>query len=109
LQKWKEIVRKVLEAVHETLGDVPVYVFGSVVNGSYTALSDVDVAITLNKVSEKADDRVEIILKIFDKIEDICPWIDCPLEIHLLTPMKKEILERGEAKFVEIETILREE
>jgi len=103
LQNWREIVKRIRNVVQNVLKDVQVYVFGSVVEGRYTVLSDIDVAIVMNNVPEKASERIKIIDLIFREIEDICPWIECPVEIHLLTPIEKEILEKGGAKFVRIE------
>ena len=109
LMKWKEIVKRIYKATRELLGNVQIYVFGSIVEGKYTALSDIDVAIVMDKIPEKASDRAKIIDSILSKIEDICPWLECPVEIHLMTEIEKQIFEKGGTKFIKVEELIKNE
>jgi len=75
------------------LGDkVKVVVFGSVVRGDYTPLSDLDILV----ISKKAD-KVrygEVMERVEEKVGELIG-----VEVHLVTP---EIFERWYKKFIDV-------
>jgi len=106
LMNWRDFLPIIVEAVREVLGDKPLYVFGSAIEGKLTVDSDIDIAIIVEKVPEKAMERVRIIDKIWEVIEKrgVSYWY--PIELHLITLEEKKIMERGGAKFVDIKELL---
>ena len=74
LKKYMEIRREVKRIVNEVLGDAKVYVFGSVVEGRYTAMSDIDMLIVVNNMDRKEIYKVKAI---------IYKNIDAPIELHV--------------------------
>jgi predicted nucleotidyltransferase len=58
--------------------DVRVFVFGSVIKGTSTPASDIDILIVSNNMPEKNSERAKIKAKIWEKI-----GIFSPFEIHL--------------------------
>ncbi|MCH4815748.1 MAG: nucleotidyltransferase domain-containing protein [Saccharolobus sp.] len=95
-----EVIRKVLE---EYDINAEIFFFGSVINGKFTAVSDIDVAILANKVPEK---RKEIIREIFEALESKgLPWW-LPLEIHFFTLSMFSAFKRGGANFIKAEDFL---
>lgn len=74
LKKYTEIGREVKRIVNEVLGDVKVYVFGSVVEGRYTAMGDIDMLIVVNNMDRKEIYKVKAI---------IYKNIDAPIELHV--------------------------
>jgi len=75
LKNYLDVARMVKEIVLKHEPHAEVYVFGSVVKGNITAMSDIDIII----VSE----RKELEYKI--KIE-VLKSTDAPLELHFATP-----------------------
>jgi len=45
IRNWRELVSRLKDVVKRILPDAKVYVFGSVVEGRYTAASDIDVLV----------------------------------------------------------------
>lgn len=84
---------KLKKAFEEILGDeVKVVVFGSVVRGDYTPLSDLDILV----ISKKAD-KVrygEVMEKVEEKVGELIG-----VEVHLVTP---EIFEKWYKKFIDV-------
>ncbi len=79
-KNYMEFARKLKVAFSEVLDDdVKVVVFGSVVRGDFTPLSDLDVLV----ISKKADDvrYGEVVEAVEDKIGKMIG-----VEIHLVTP-----------------------
>ena len=73
LKNYREIAKRVKEIVAEEGLNAKIYVFGSVVEGRYTAASDIDILIVMeNMDGEKA---AELKAKIYGRI-------DAPIEIH---------------------------
>ena len=103
IERWEEYATRIAEAARKVLGDCRVYVFGSVVEGTWTGGSDVDILI----VSSRAPRRVREIAELKARIEEEAglPPIH-PFEIHLVNEEEarwyfrhmrkyKEILPRG--------------
>ncbi len=106
LLRWREVLPAVVNAVKRVLGDVEIYVFGSAIEGKLTADSDIDIAIVLDEVPRRGLDRASIIDAIWSELEKKgIPWW-YPLELHLLTKREKEMLEKGGAKFIDVNELL---
>ncbi len=71
-RNYREAARRVKEIVLEYDPGAEVYVFGSVLRGKYTALSDIDVLV----VSNKKDLEYTIKVRIYKELSDV------PLEVH---------------------------
>ena len=106
LMRWREFLPAIVKAIEEVLGDRPVYVFGSVVEGEITADSDVDVAVLVEEVPRSALRRVALLDRIWSAMErrGVPHWY--PVELHLMTPEEKAIMERGGARFVDAKRLL---
>jgi len=106
LMRWREFLPAIVEAIEEVLGDRPVYVFGSVVEGEITADSDVDVAVLVEEVPRSALRRVALLDRIWSAMErrGVPHWY--PVELHLMTPEEKAAMERGGARFVNARRLL---
>ena len=104
LSNFCKIAPIIYEAVRDTLKEYnlrgEIYFLGSVINGSFTASSDIDIAILLNEVPKE---RKDIEGKVLDYVvnKGLPDWI--PIEFHFLTPHTFEILKKGGANFVKAE------
>jgi len=81
VEKWKEFSEKIAKAARKIVGECEVYVFGSVVEGTWTGGSDVDILIVSDNIPKRNKERGEIKAKIED--EACLPPIH-PFEIHLV-------------------------
>ncbi len=92
-KNYRGLTMKLKKAFEEILGDeVKVVVFGSVVRGDYTPLSDLDILV----ISKKAD-KVrygEVMEKVEEKVGELIG-----VEVHLVTP---EIFEKWYKKFIDV-------
>ena len=106
LINWRDFLPIIVEAIREVLGDKPLYVFGSVIEDKITVDSDIDIAIIVEKIPQRAMERARIINKIWEVIEKrgVSYWY--PVEFHLITLEEKKTMERGGAKFVDIKELL---
>ncbi|ABL78830.1 nucleotidyltransferase domain-containing protein [Thermofilum pendens] len=104
LSRFRELAPSVLSVVKRVLSeygvDDEIFFFGSIVDGKYTAASDVDIAVVVREVPRN---RSEIAGKIVEELEKIGVPSWFPLEIHFLTPDLFEALRRGGANFVRAE------
>ncbi|MEM4970845.1 MAG: nucleotidyltransferase domain-containing protein [Sulfolobales archaeon] len=93
LRMWREAVKKIAEAARDIEPSAEVYVFGGAAEDRLTVLSDIDVAIVLEK-PPAPEKLVEIRRKIYSRAVDIygLPW-DYPVEIHVM----------GREEFMQIE------
>ncbi len=78
---YMALARRVKEAAGRELGEVRVYVFGSVVEGAATPSSDVDVMVVSAAVPRRWGERSALAARIASEV-----GLDAPLELHLLTP-----------------------
>ncbi len=99
LKRWKAIAEDVAEAARRILGEAEVIVFGSIVEGEYTASSDIDILIVLEDMPMGRIKRAE--LKRAIEEEAAFPPFH-PVEIHLVTrkeaqanPIYAEALRQG--------------
>lgn len=79
LKSYKEIGKEVKEIIKRLDPEARVFVFGSVVKGKYTALSDIDILVITRRTEYKDKMRVEVYSK-----------VKAPIEIHITTPEKYE-------------------
>ncbi len=75
LKNYREIARRVKKIVTEKCGDARVLVFGSVVEGKVTALSDIDILVICNLDD---DERVRLKSEIYRSL-----GYDLPIELHI--------------------------
>lgn len=81
LKNYKIVAREVKNIVRKLLGEVDVYVFGSVLEGKITASSDIDILIIVNDVSREEICRIKTI---------IYQSIDAPIELHIVSSREFE-------------------
>lgn len=91
LENYREVALKVKELARRIDPNAEVYAFGSTVRGKYTALSDIDILL----VVEKLDKKYEIMARIYKET-------DAPIELHVVT---KEIFEKWYKRFIKPEEL----
>lgn len=74
LDNYREIGRRVKGMVNVVWKDANVYIFGSVIDGKYTAMSDIDMLIVVEGVSREDTYRVKAMIH---------KAIDAPIELHI--------------------------
>lgn len=79
LRDYKVVAEKVKVLAEEILGDVQVYVFGSVVEGKVTASSDIDVLVIVKEMDDE---------KIYRFKSLVYSSLDAPLEVHVTSSEK---------------------
>ena len=104
LSSFPKLAKTIYDAVKEALKehgvDGEVYFFGSVIEGRFTAASDIDVAILVGRIPEE---RRLIVNRVFEILEDRgLPWW-LPLEIHFFTPSMFNAFKKGGANFIKAE------
>ena len=93
-ENYKEYAKIVKKLAQEVLGEVKVYVFGSVVRGDYhPMLSDIDVAVVTSCQDRKK--HLEFKAKVARLFEDV-------FEIHILNENEWRFYRRFIDEFVEI-------
>jgi predicted nucleotidyltransferase len=92
-EKPREVGRKLKEIFRNLLQDpeVRVFLFGSVVRGDYTPLSDLDVLVVSKKIGEE---KAKLIVEAKEKLGDFF----APIEFHLVTP---KTFEKWYKKFID--------
>ncbi len=79
MKKYFDNLEHYLKIIKELLPNCKIYLFGSVLTKDYhPMLSDIDVAIVSNNMSEDANERVRIRLKLLESFEF------SPFEIHII-------------------------
>ena len=86
LRNYREVAERVRDIVRGVDPEAKVYVFGSVVEGRYTALSDIDILI----ITSNIDKKYEIMVKVYSSIE-------APVELHITT---EELFKRWYKRFI---------
>lgn len=81
LKNYKNVAKRVKEIAQNILGKADVYVFGSVVEGEFTASSDIDILIVVDKVNSKEIYKLKTI---------IYKLIDAPIELHVISSREFE-------------------
>ncbi|MEM2926095.1 MAG: nucleotidyltransferase domain-containing protein [Candidatus Bathyarchaeia archaeon] len=91
-KNYEEVARKVKGIVLSMDPRARVYVFGSVVRGEATAMSDIDILI----VTEAIERKYEMMVKVYKAVEE-------PVELHIAT---KGLLERWYMRFIPKEELI---
>lgn len=78
-KNFKYYARLIKKIAGKELGEVEVFVFGSIVKGAHTPASDIDVLVVSRNMPRKMIDRAKIKAKIFKRI-----GIFAPFEIHMV-------------------------
>ncbi len=87
-------VKKVAERL---LGEVRVYLFGSVVEGADTPSSDVDIMVVSSRTPRSVGERSKLVAEILKEV-----GVDAPIEVHLLRPEEEKWYLRFVKKRVEV-------
>jgi len=77
LKNYLDVGREVKRILGRIDPNVRVYIFGSVVKGCITALSDIDILV----VTEDINMKHEMMVKVYREVE-------APVELHITTPEK---------------------
>lgn len=86
LKNYRSIAERVKSIAMKYDPEVEVYVFGSIVRGTYTAASDIDILV----VTKRIDLKYEIMVDIYRQVE-------APIELHIVT---QELFEKWYKRFV---------
>lgn len=89
LDNYMEVAKKVKRMVEDVWNESKVYVFGSVVDGRCTAMSDIDILIVIDGASREESYGVKAM---------IYHAIDAPMELHVIS---NEELESWYRRFVD--------
>jgi len=90
LGDYRDVAERVKSLVKAYWGDAEVYVFGSAVEGRYTAASDIDILIVVDGVSRDEADRVKA---------SIYECIDAPIELHIAS---RDEFENWYRRFIDV-------
>ena len=93
LARWRWIAATVARACRELLGSRcrAVYVAGGAAEGRLTVLSDIDVVVV---VEDPGPDRLETLLRLRRRAEELGVPEDAPLDIKVVAPGELEELRR---------------
>lgn len=78
LAKYKYFAKKVKEIITKDYKNVRIYVFGSILKGRFTALSDIDLLIVFDKID--ADEAATLKANILKSV-----GLSVPLQLHVAT------------------------
>jgi len=85
-ENYLKVVKKVKEIVHNIDPNARIFVFGSVIRGTATAMSDIDILVVTKMIERKYD----IMVKVYKAVEE-------NVELHVVT---EEVLERWYRRFI---------
>ncbi|MEM0050087.1 MAG: nucleotidyltransferase domain-containing protein [Candidatus Bathyarchaeia archaeon] len=85
-RNYLKVVKKVKEIVHNIDPNARIFVFGSVIRGTATAISDIDILVVTKMIERKYD----IMVKVYKAVEE-------NVELHVVT---EEVLERWYRRFI---------
>ena len=88
LKNYRQIAQKVKEIVQKRLGNIEVYVFGSVIENKATASSDIDLLIITENIDKEEAQKLKA---------SIMESIDAPIELHITS---KSSFENWYKKFI---------
>lgn len=78
LKKYKDIAKQVKEIVLRFCSNAEIYVFGSVLNGEFTAASDIDILIVCDNLN--SEEKYRLTAEIHKHMN-----FDAPIEVHFAT------------------------
>lgn len=84
-ENYVDYCKQIKKISEELLGSCRVLVFGSVVKGSWSGLSDIDVLIISEKLSRNWEENRVLRTKIKSKLDPFSPF-----QLHLATPQDYE-------------------
>lgn len=87
LKNFREIAERVKEIARSVDPEIKVFIFGSVISGRCTALSDIDILIVVRNLNRK----YEIMTRVYKEIE-------APVELHVTT---KKLFEKWYKRFID--------
>lgn len=90
-RNYMKVAERVKEIVHSIDPNARVYVFGSVIRGTSTAMSDIDILVVTRRIERKYD----IMVKVYKAVEE-------NVELHVVT---EEILEKWYKRFIPAEEL----
>lgn len=90
--KYARIIK---EEANKILGDVKVYIFGSIVKGNYSVNSDIDLLVIAKEI--RPEERGKIIASLLNSVGFFSPF-----EIHLIT---NEVFENWYKRFIKEDVI----
>jgi len=88
LKNYRQIAQKVKEIAQKRLGNVEVYVFGSVIENNATASSDIDLLIITEHIDKEEAQKLKA---------TVMESIDAPIELHITS---KSSFENWYKKFI---------
>lgn len=92
LKDYMKVAKGVKEIIHEIDPDARIYVFGSIVKGRYTAVSDIDILV----ITERIEQRFRMKVEVYKRVE-------APIELHVTTSEK---FDRWYKRFVKVDEIV---
>lgn len=92
MENYMEVARRVKDIVLRYRSDAKVYVFGSVVDGRYTAASDIDILVV---VDVDADEAYKIKAEVYREV-------DAPIQLHIVNQIQLQWYTRFTNKLVEV-------
>ncbi|MCS7139836.1 MAG: nucleotidyltransferase domain-containing protein [Candidatus Nezhaarchaeota archaeon] len=92
MKSYMEIAKRVKEMALRYAPDAKIYVFGSAVEGRYTAASDIDILIATNIDREKAYQMKAAIYK----------EIDAPVQLHVVNTSQIQWYAKFTNKLIEV-------
>jgi predicted nucleotidyltransferase len=107
LSSFPKISRVIYDAIHEKLEEYgvkgEVYFFGSIIKGTFTASSDIDIAIVVDHMPKQRLEIEDDVMRVLEG-KGLPVWL--PVEFHFMTPAKFEMLRKGGANLVKAEEYL---
>jgi len=88
LKNYRQIAQKVREIAQKRLGNIEVYVFGSVIENKATASSDIDLLIITENIEKEEAQKLKA---------TVMESIDAPIELHITS---KSSFENWYKKFI---------
>ncbi|MCX8205113.1 MAG: nucleotidyltransferase domain-containing protein [Candidatus Nezhaarchaeota archaeon] len=92
MRDYLEVAKRVKEIALEHAPDAKVYVFGSVVEGKYTAGSDIDILVV---TSIEEGEAYEMKARMYKEV-------DAPIQVHVAKPAQLQWYTRFISKLVEV-------
>lgn len=92
MRDYVKVAEKVKDIALKCVPDAKVYVFGSVVEGKYTASSDIDILIV---TSLEGEEVYRMKARIYEEV-------DAPIQLHVVHPTKLQWYIKFANKLVEV-------
>lgn len=102
LGKWRELARRAASLIRKRYPDARVYVYGSVVEGRYTAASDLDLLVLTQNATGRARDTAELTLWLEDEL-GVPPGLLHLVVIKPGSPDEERFFKAMRIKAVEVE------